>query len=62
VSRAAPATEAQVRAGFERAVQGAVERGDETPSCKGFDDEVGLALERLARAYPNATAELIAAA
>jgi hypothetical protein len=63
VSRAAPpATEAQARASFERAVQGAVERSDGPRSCRGFDDEVELALERLARAYPNATPELIAAA
>jgi len=62
VSRAAPPTEAQVRARFERAVQGGVERGDVSPRCKGFDDEVGLALQRFARPYPSAAAELIAVA
>jgi hypothetical protein len=51
-----------VRARFERAVQGGVERGDGSPSCKGFDDEVGLTLQRLARPYPSAAAELIAVA
>jgi hypothetical protein len=51
-----------VEVGARTAAEGAAEHGDGPPSCKGFDDEVELALERLARTCPSATAELIAVA
>lgn len=62
MGRATAPSEAEVRAAFDRAVRGALKRGDGPPTCHGLDDETSAAVDRLARAYPNAPDELVAAA
>lgn len=62
MSRASPATAAQVRANFAEALSDALELGLWPASDQGFSNATDLALRRLAQAYPNADDALVSAA
>lgn len=59
MSRSAPATAAEIRLNFDKALDAAIRLGQWPPSDQGFDDKTNNALRAVAEAYPDATQGLI---
>lgn len=59
MSRSAPATEGEIRANFDKALDAAIRLGQWPPSDQGFDNQTDRALGAVARAYPHVAQHLI---
>lgn len=62
MSRAAFATEAQIKTNFDKCLKDALELGIWPPSDQGFTNETYGALMDLARSYPNGSPRQVKAA